>query len=119
MGGRVALPAAHRDGGGVMTLALFRCRHPVIAAINGSAVGGGLTPTLACDMRIVNEEAKVGFPFVRRGIVPESASGYFLPKIVGISKAMEWCMTGRVFLAKQEAQSGLFNYIVPTREDVL
>lgn len=111
--------AEHRDIGGVMTLALFRCRHPVIAAINGSAVGAGITTTLACDMRVVNEEAKVGFPFARRGIVPESASSYFLPRIVGIAKAAEWCMTGRVFMAKDEVYSGLFSYVVPGREDVL
>lgn len=110
--------SSHRDGGGVLTLAIHRCRKPVIAAINGTAVGGGITPSLAADVRIVSRDAKVGFVFARRGIVPEAASSYFLPKLVGPSKALEWCLTGRVFQSTEADGTGLFNYIVP-QEDVL
>jgi len=110
--------ADHRDGGGQVSLAVFRCRKPVIAAINGHAVGIGITMTLPMDIRIVAEDAKIGFPFVRRGVVPEACSSWFLPRIVGLSKATEWVYTGRVFRAAQEAGSGLFNDVVP-REKVL
>jgi len=110
--------ADYRDGGGQITLALHRMRKPVIAAINGHAVGIGITMTLAMDIRIVAEDAKIGFVFARRGIVPEAASSYFLPRIVGISKAAELCYTGRVFPAVAEKDSGLFNYVVP-RDQVL
>jgi enoyl-CoA hydratase/carnithine racemase len=102
----------HRDGGGQISLAVFRCRKPVIAAINGHAVGVGITMTLPMDIRIVSEEAKIGFVFARRGVVPEACSSWFLPRIVGISKAAEWVYTGRVFRASEEAASGLFNYVV-------
>jgi len=104
---------AHRDEGGMVSLAFFRCRKPIIAAINGSAVGVGITMTLAMDMRVAAEDAKIGFVFARRGIVPEACSSYFLPKVVGIGKALEFCMTGRIFKAKDEEKSGLFNYVVP------
>ncbi len=103
----------HRDGGGQISLAIFRCRKPVIAAINGHAVGVGITMTLPMDIRIVSEDAKIGFVFTRRGVVPEACSSWFLPRIVGISKAAEWIYTGRVFRALEEAASGLFNYVVP------
>jgi enoyl-CoA hydratase/carnithine racemase len=103
----------HRDGGGQVALAVFRCRKPVIAAINGHAVGVGITMTLPMDIRIVSEEAKIGFVFARRGVVPEACSSWFLPRIVGVSKAAEWLYTGRVFRASEEATSGLFNYVVP------
>lgn len=106
----------HRDGGGQVALAVFRCRKPVIAAINGHAVGLGITMTLPMDIRIISEEAKVGFVFTRRGVVPEACSSWFLPRIVGIAKAAELVYTGRVFLAREEAGSGLFNYIVPADE---
>ncbi len=106
----------HRDGGGRVTLEIFKCRKPVIAAINGPAVGVGITMTLPMDMRVVAEDAKVGFVFARRGIVPEACSSWFLPRIVGIAKAAELCMTGRVFRAAEEADSGLFNYVVPAAE---
>ncbi len=108
----------HRDGGGQIALAIFRCRKPVIAAINGHAVGVGITMTLPMDIRIVAEDAKIGFVFTRRGLVPEACSSWFLPRIVGISKATELIYTGRVFRAVEEANSGLFNYVVP-RDDVL
>ena len=103
----------HRDGGGQLALAIFRCRKPVIAAINGHAVGVGITMTLAMDMRVVAENAKIGFVFARRGVVPEACSSWFLPRIVGISKATELVYTGRVFQAAEETTSGLFNYVLP------
>jgi enoyl-CoA hydratase/carnithine racemase len=103
----------HRDGAGQISLAIFRCRKPVIAAINGHAVGAGITMTLAMDIRVVSEDAKIGFVFTRRGVVPEACSSWFLPRIVGISKAAEWVYSGRVFRAAEEANSGLFSYIVP------
>lgn len=96
---------AVRDGGGRLTLRIFECLKPVIAAVNGPAVGVGITMQLAMDIRLASEDAKFGFVFARRGIVPEAASSYFLPKIVGISQALEWCYSGRVFGA-QEAKDG-------------
>jgi enoyl-CoA hydratase/carnithine racemase len=108
--------AEHRDGGGRVTLAIYNCRKPFIAAINGPAVGFGMTMTLAMDMRIAADDAKVGFVFTRRGVVPEACSTWFLPHIVGIAKAAELCYTGRIFRAKEEAGSGLFNHIVPQDE---
>jgi enoyl-CoA hydratase/carnithine racemase len=104
---------AHRDGGGRVTLAIHRCRKPVIAAINGPAVGVGITMTLPMDIRVAAEDAKIGFVFARRGIVPEACSSWFLPRIVGIAKATEWAVTGRVFRAGDETDSGLFNYVLP------
>ena len=108
--------ADHRDGGGKVALAIFKCRKPFIAAINGPAVGFGITMTLPMDIRVVAEDAKVGFVFTRRGVVPEACSTWFLPRIVGISKATEFTYTGRIFRAKDEANSGLFNHIVPKDE---
>lgn len=108
----------HRDGGGRIALAIYRCRKPVIAAINGHAVGVGITMTLPMDIRIVAEDAKIGFVFTRRGVIPEACSSWFLPRIVGISKATELVYTGRLFRAAEEAKSGLFNYVVP-RDEVL
>lgn len=105
--------ADHRDGGGQVSLAVFRCRKPVIAAINGHAVGIGITMTLPMDIRVVAEDAKIGFPFTRRGVVPEACSSWFLPRIVGLAKATEWVYTGRIFRASEEAASGLFNHVVP------
>ncbi len=100
-------PAADtaRDGGGRVTLRIFRCLKPLIAAINGPAVGIGITMTLPMDIRLASTSARMGFVFARRGIVPEAASSWFLPRIVGISQAMEWCATGRVFQA-EEALAG-------------
>ena len=95
------------DGGGVLTLRIFECRKPIIAAVNGPAVGVGVTVTLAMDIRIAAENAKFGFVFARRGIVPEACSSYFLPRIVGISQALEWCYSGRVFPANEALRGGL------------
>ena len=96
-----------RDSGGRLTLRIFQCQKPVIAAVNGAAVGIGATMLLAMDIRLASETARFGFVFARRGIVPEAASSWFLPKIVGISQALEWCMTGRVFDAQEALAGGL------------
>ncbi len=102
---------AARDGGGIVTLRLFKCLKPVIAAINGPAVGFGATMTLAMDVRLASETARMGFVFARRGIVPEAASSWFLPRIVGISQALEWCYSGKVFEAAEAHRGGLIRSI--------
>jgi enoyl-CoA hydratase/carnithine racemase len=96
-----------RDGGGRLTLRIFNCRKPVIGAINGPAVGIGATMTLPMDFRLASEAARFGFVFARRGIVPEAASSWFLPRLVGISQALDWCYSGRVFDAAEALQGGL------------
>jgi enoyl-CoA hydratase/carnithine racemase len=96
-----------RDGGGLLTLRIFECLKPVIAAINGAAVGVGVTMTLPMDIRLASETAKIGFVFARRGIVPEACSSWFLPRLVGIQQAAEWVYTGRVFGAQEAAEGGL------------
>jgi enoyl-CoA hydratase/carnithine racemase len=100
-----------RDGGGMVTLRIFDCLKPVIAAINGPAVGVGITMTLPMDIRLVSTSAKIGFVFSRRGIVPEACSSWFLPRVVGISQALEWCYTGRVFAANEALAGGLVRSI--------
>jgi enoyl-CoA hydratase/carnithine racemase len=105
--------AEDRDGGGLLTLRLFECKKPVIAAINGPAVGVGITMTLAMDIRIASDKARIGFVFARRGIVPEACSSWFLPRIVGISRAMEWVATGRVFSAQEALEGRLVSRVVP------
>ena len=99
--------AVPRDTGGVVSLRIFASLKPVIAAINGPAVGVGITMTLPMDIRIAATDAKIGFVFARRGIVPEACSSWFLPRIVGISQAMEWVATGRLFEAKEALDGGL------------
>ncbi|XOV87885.1 MAG: crotonase/enoyl-CoA hydratase family protein [Pseudomonadota bacterium] len=89
------------DGGGVLTLRLFECLKPVIAACNGPAVGVGATMQCAMDIRLASESARYGFVFAKRGIVPEACSSWFLPRIVGINQALEWCYSGRVFDAAE------------------
>lgn len=96
-----------RDGGGRFTLRVFECTKPVIAAINGPAVGVGATMTLPMDVRLASSSARIGFVFARRGIVTEAASSWFLPRVVGISRAMEWVATGRVFDADEALAGGL------------
>ena len=96
-----------RDGGGRVTLRIFECKKPIIAAINGAAVGIGATMTLPMDIRLCSTKAKFGFVFARRGIVPEACSSYFLPRVVGISQALEWCYSGRVFLGDEALAGGL------------
>jgi enoyl-CoA hydratase/carnithine racemase len=107
-----------RDGGGRVVLRIFDCTKPVIAAINGPAVGVGITMTLPMDVRLASEDAKMGFVFTRRGIVPEACSSWFLPRLVGISQAMEWTATGRVFSA-QEALAGRLVRSVHPAADLL
>jgi enoyl-CoA hydratase/carnithine racemase len=105
-----------RDGGGVVALRIFDSTKPVIAAINGPAVGVGITMTLPMDIRMVAEGAKIGFVFARRGIVPEACSSWFLPRIVGISQAMEWVATGRVFSAEEALAGRLVRSVHPQAE---
>ena len=100
-----------RDGGGRTTLAIYDCSKPIIAAINGPAVGVGVTMTLPMDIRLASEEAKFGFVFARRGLVPEAASSWFLPRIVGISKSLEWTFSGKVFDAEEALKGGLIRSI--------
>jgi enoyl-CoA hydratase/carnithine racemase len=107
---------APRDGGGVTSLTTAACRKPVIAAINGPAVGIGATMTLPMDIRLASETAKFGFVFARRGLVPEAASSWFLPRIVGISQAMEWVATGRVFGAEEALAGRLVSKVLPPDE---
>jgi enoyl-CoA hydratase/carnithine racemase len=106
----------HRDGGGVFTLRAFESTKPLIAAINGPAVGVGITMTLPMDIRLAADDARIGFVFARRGIVPEAASSWFLPRIVGISRAMEWVATGRVFDAREAHEAGLLRSVHPQSE---
>jgi len=112
-GGDVGVP---RDGGGRVTLRVFESLKPVIAAINGPAVGVGITMTLPMDVRIAAAGAKIGFVFTRRGIVPEACSSWFLPRLVGISQAMEWVATGRVFPAEEALAGGLVRSVHPAEE---
>jgi enoyl-CoA hydratase/carnithine racemase len=108
--------AVPRDNGGQFTLRVFQSTKPVIAAINGAAVGVGATMTLPMDVRLAAEGARIGFVFARRGIVPEAASSWFLPRMVGISQAMEWVATGRVFPAQEALQAGLVRSVHPADE---
>ena len=106
------------DGGGLLTLRIHELKKPIIAAVNGAAVGVGVTMTLAMDIRLAAETAKFGFVFARRGIVPEACSSFFLPRIVGISQALEWCYSGRVFPA-EEALAGRLVRSVHAKDDLL
>jgi enoyl-CoA hydratase/carnithine racemase len=114
-GGRENI-SEHRDSGGLVTLRIFESRKPVIAAINGAAVGIGVTMTLPMDIRIASDKAKFGFVFARRGIVPEACSSWFLPRAVGISQAMEWVSTGRIFGPEEALARGLVSRVVPHDE---
>jgi len=102
-----------RDGGGQVSLRIFRSLKPVIAAVNGPAVGVGATMQLPMDIRIASENARIGFVFSQRGIIPEACSSWFLPRIVGISQALEWCYSGRVFPAQEALAGGLVSRVVP------
>ena len=102
--GRNGVP---RDGGGTVSLRIYDSKKPVIGAINGAAVGVGVTMTLPMDIRLASTAAKFGFVFSRRGIVPEAASSWFLPRLVGISQAMEWVASGEVFPAEEAMAGGL------------
>jgi enoyl-CoA hydratase/carnithine racemase len=107
---------SHRDGGGRVTLRIFNCLKPVIAAVNGAAVGIGATMLLPMDIRLAAEGAKFGFVFTRRGIVPEACSSWFLPRLVGISRALEWTMSGRLFGAAEAKAGGLVRDVLPANE---
>ncbi len=105
-----------RDGGGRLTLRLFQSMKPLISACNGAAVGVGVTMQLPMDIRLASDNARYGFVFARRGIVPEACSSWFLPKIVGVSQALEWCMTGRIFDAQEALRGGLVRSVHPQGE---
>jgi enoyl-CoA hydratase/carnithine racemase len=115
-GGGPKLPP--RDGGGLLTLRIFESNKPVIAAVNGAAVGVGATMQLPMDLRIASRDAKFGFVFARRGIVPEACSSWFLPRVVGISQALEWTYSGRVFPAAEALDGGLVKEVTAP-EDLL
>jgi enoyl-CoA hydratase/carnithine racemase len=110
--GRSERAEDHRDGGGLVTLRIFEMKKPVIAAINGPAVGFGITLTLAMDIRLASSAARLGFVFARRGVVPEACSTWFLPRLVGIAQAAEWAYTGRVFSAEEARAGGLVSRVV-------
>lgn len=106
----------NRDGGGLLTLRIYECKKPVIGAINGPAVGVGVTMTLPMDIRLAADSAKFGLVFARRGIVPEACSSYFLPRLVGISQALQWCYDGGVFPAQEAVDGGLVKSLHPVDE---
>ena len=110
--GRESTLEEHEDGGGVVTLRIYEMSKPVIAAINGPAVGFGVTFTLPMDIRIASTAARIGFVFARRGVVPEACSTWFLPRLVGMARAAEWVYTGRVFDAEEARAGGLVSRVV-------
>ena len=114
--GRSERPEEHRDGGGLVTLRIFELKKPVIAAINGAAVGFGITLTLAMDVRLASMAARIGFVFARRGVVPEACSTWFLPRLVGVAQAAEWAYTGRVFSADEALAGGLVSRVLPPEQ---
>jgi enoyl-CoA hydratase/carnithine racemase len=105
-----------RDNGGLTTLVMFDVRKPIIGAINGAAVGFGATFTLAMDVRLASEDARFGFVFSRRGIVPEACATWFLPRVVGVSQALDWFYSGRVFGAEEAREAGLVRAVYPRDE---
>jgi enoyl-CoA hydratase/carnithine racemase len=107
-----------RDVGGELTIRIFDCTKPVIAAVNGTAVGIGITMILPMDIRIAADTARFTLPFTRRGIVPESCATWFLPRVVGISRAVDWAVTGRIFPASEALEAGLVRELLPA-DDVL
>jgi enoyl-CoA hydratase/carnithine racemase len=113
-----AAGAAHRDTGGRVALRIYNCAKPVVAAVNGPAVGVGASMLLPMDIRLASTQARVGFAFARRGIVPESAASWFLPRAVGMQNALEWAMTGRMVSADEAAAAGLVRSVHPP-EDLL
>ncbi len=102
----------HQDTGGLVTLRIYRCLKPIIAAVNGPAVGIGVTSILPMDIRLASTQARFGFVFARRGIVPEACSSWFLPRVVGINRAMEWVASGRVFEAQEALEGGLVREVL-------
>ncbi|KCZ86856.1 crotonase/enoyl-CoA hydratase family protein [Hyphomonas jannaschiana] len=114
--GRTASEDIQRDGGGRVTLRIFDSLKPVIGAINGAAVGIGVTMQLPMDIRLAADNARFGFVFNRRGINPEAASSYFLPRLVGIQQALDWCYTGRIFPAQEALDAGFVKAVYPQAE---
>jgi len=114
--GRTASEDIQRDGGGRVTLRIFNSLKPVIGAINGAAVGIGVTMQLPMDIRLAADNARFGFVFNRRGINPEAASSYFLPRLVGIQQALDWCYTGRIFPAQEALDAGFVKAVYPQAE---
>lgn len=109
-------PEDHRDEGGLVALRLYEMKKPTIAAINGAAVGVGITMTLPMDIRIASTKARMGFVFAGRGIINEACSGYFLPRIVGISQAMEWVLSAQIFDAQEALRGGLISRVLEDDE---
>ena len=107
---------SHRDEGGEVTLRIFELKKPIIAAVNGAAVGVGATMTLPMDIRLASDDARFGFVFARRGLVPEAASSWFLPRAVGMSQALEWVFSGRIFPAQEALAAGLVRSLHPRTE---
>jgi enoyl-CoA hydratase/carnithine racemase len=107
---------SHRDEGGELTLRIYELRKPIIAAVNGAAVGVGATMTLPMDVRLASEDARFGFVFARRGLVPEAASAWFLPRAVGLSRSLEWVFSGRIFPAQEALAAGLVRSLHPRDE---
>ena len=105
-----------RDSGGLLTLRLFKSKKPLIAAVNGAAVGIGATMLLPMDFRICSEEARFGFVFAKRGIVPEAASSWFLPRLVGITKALELCYSGKIISAEEAEDINLVSEVLPKEQ---
>ena len=97
--------------GGVVTLRIYRCRKPIVGAINGPAVGVGASMILPMDLRLASESARIGYVFARRGLIPDGVSGWFLPRLVGMSVAAEWCYSGRIFDAGEAMRSGLVHSV--------
>jgi enoyl-CoA hydratase/carnithine racemase len=114
--GRTASEDIQRDGGGRVTLRIFNSLKPVIGAINGAAVGIGVTMQLPMDIRLASDNARFGFVFNRRGINPEAASSWFLPRLVGIQQALDWCFTGRIFPAQEALDAGFVKAVYPQAE---
>jgi enoyl-CoA hydratase/carnithine racemase len=106
----------HRDGGGMVTLRIFESLKPVVAAVNGPAVGVGASLQLPMDARVAADDARIGFVFARRGLVPDAAASWFLPRLVGIPTALEWCYSGRIFSAQEAAEAGLVQSLHPKDE---
>ena len=114
--GVIGAEEQRRDGGGTVSLRIFDCLKPVIAAVNGPAVGVGATMQLPMDIRLAAEGARFGFVFTRRGVVPEACSSWFLPRLVGIQQALDWMLTGRVFDAAEALEGGLVKAVLPQGE---
>jgi len=117
-GGRATDIDNHRESGGAMAYRIFSCKKPVIAAINGHAVGVGMSLTIPCDIRVSAEGSKLGMIFSRRGIIPDGGATWLLSRIVGVSRALDWCVTGRYILSDEAESSGFSHHVLP-KEEVL